>query len=94
MIGLTLLQLLAGVTVSAMVVVVGLALELVPVMVTVEVPDAAELEAVKVTTLEVVAGLGAMAAVTPLGRPEAAKFTRPVKPPTSVTVMVSKAMLP
>jgi len=40
-----------------------------------------------------VAGLVANAAVTPLGRPDAARVTLPVNPPTSVTVMVSVAVL-
>ena len=36
----------------------------------------------------------AKAAVTPLGNPDAVKVTLPVKPPVSVTVMVSVAVLP
>src|SRR5580692_2347187 len=34
------------------------------------------------------------AAVTPLGRPDAARVTLPVNPPTSVTVMVLVPLLP
>ena len=66
----------------------------VPVMVTVEVPVVAELLAVKVTTLLPVVGLVAKVAVTPVGSPLAARVTLPVKPPTSVTVMVSVAVEP
>jgi hypothetical protein len=66
----------------------------VPVMVTVEVPAVAVALAVNVTTLEAVVGLGANVAVTPLGRADAASVTLPVNPPTSVTVMVSVAVLP
>jgi hypothetical protein len=51
----------------------------VPVMVTVEVPAAAELLAVSVNALVVVALAGLKAAVTPLGRPEAVRPTLPVK---------------
>ena len=38
--------------------------------------------------------MGTNAAVTPLGRPEAAKLTLPVKPPTSPTVIVLVPLLP
>jgi hypothetical protein len=61
----------------------------VPVTVTVEVPAVAVALAVRVSTLVDVAGLVANAAVTPVGRPEAARVTAPVKGLTSVTVMVS-----
>lgn len=60
----------------------------VPVMVTVAVPVAAEALAVRVNVLVEVVGLGLKFAVTPLGRPDAARVTLPVNPPTSVTVMV------
>jgi hypothetical protein len=66
----------------------------VPVMVTVEVPAVAVLAAVKVTTLLLVVGLVANAAVTPVGNPVAANVTLPVKLFKSVTVMVSVAVLP
>lgn len=66
----------------------------VPVMVTVDEPAAAELLAVNVTTLLPVVGLVANDAVTPLGRPEAARVTLPLNPPTSVTEIVSVALLP
>jgi hypothetical protein len=66
----------------------------VPVIVTVEVSTVAVALAVKVTTLAPVVGLVPKAVVTPLGRPVAAKVTLPVKPPVSVTVMLSVAVLP
>ena len=66
----------------------------VPVMVTVEVPAVAVLAAVKVITLVPVVGFVPKAAVTPVGRPEAVNVTLPLKLFTSVTVMVSVALLP
>ena len=66
----------------------------VPVMVTVEVPAVAVLAAVKVITLVPVVGFVPKAAVTPGGRPEAVNVTLPLKLFTSVTVMVSVALLP
>ncbi len=69
-------------------VVVAVKLPDVPVMVTVEVPVVAVLLAVSVSTLVPVVGFVPKAAVTPLGRPDAASVTLPVNPPTSVTVMV------
>ena len=77
-----------GTTVSAMVV-VAVSVPEVPVMVTVAAPVVAELLAVRVSTLVLVVGLVANAAVTPLGRPEAARVTEPVNGLTSVTVIVS-----
>lgn len=90
------LQEVGEVTVSATVAVaeVGLALEFVPVKVTVEVPAAAELEAAKVTKLEPMVGLEVNEAVTPLGRPESLRVTAPLKGLTSVTVMVSVPLVP
>jgi hypothetical protein len=53
----------------------------VPVMVTVFVPSGAELLAVRVSTLLPVAvGFGEKVAVTPLGRPAAARLTLPANP--------------
>ncbi len=69
-------------------VVVAVKLPDVPVMVTVEVPVVAVLLAVSVSTLVPVVGFVPNAAVTPLGRPDAASVTLPENPPTSVTVMV------
>jgi len=81
----------AVVTVSATVV-VSVVLPEVPVIVTVDVPAVAALLAVNVATLVPVVGLVPNAAVTPLGRPEAASVTLPVNPFTSVTVIVSVAL--
>jgi hypothetical protein len=66
----------------------------VPVIVTVEVPAAAVLPAVRVTTLEVVEDAGLNEAVTPLGSPDTAKDTLPVKGLMSVTVIVSVPLAP
>src|SRR5580698_666871 len=74
-------------TVSARVV-VAVKLPEVPVMVTVADPVVAVLLAVRVSTLVPVVGFVPNAAVTPLGRPDAASVTLPVNPPASVTVMV------
>jgi len=82
-----------AVTVSAMVVVAVSEPE-VPVMVTVEVPTVAVALAVSVSTLVPVVGLVANAAVTPVGRPDAARVTEPVNGLTSVTVMVSVPLAP
>ena len=69
-------------TVRAMVV-VAVRLPEVPVMVTVDVPAVAVALAVNVSTLLPVVGLVAKAAVTPLGKPDAASVTLPLNPPTS-----------
>src|SRR5580692_5601590 len=82
-----------GLTVSA-IVVLAVVLPDVPVMVTVAAPVVAVLVAVSVSTLLPVVGFVPNVAVTPLGRPEAASVTLPVNPPTSVTVIVSVALLP
>ena len=66
----------------------------VPLMVTGNVPVAAEPLAVRVSVLVEVAGFGLNAAVTPLGRPEADSVTLPLKPPPSVIVMVLVAVPP
>lgn len=66
----------------------------VPVIVTVAAPVVAELLAVSVNTLLPVVGFVAKAAVTPLGRPDAASVTLSVNPPVSVTVIVSVPLLP
>jgi hypothetical protein len=75
-------------------VVVALNVPEVPVIVIVEVPAVAVAAAVNVTTLVPVVGLVPNAAVTPLGNPDAARVTLPVKPLTSVTVMVSVPLAP
>lgn len=82
-----------GLTASA-IVVVAVREPDVPVTVTVAAPVVAVLLAVSVSTLVPVVGLVPNAAVTPLGKPDAARVTLPVKPPTSVTVIVSVALLP
>lgn len=83
-----------GTTVRAMVVVAFVVPE-VPVIVTVTGPPVvAVLLAVKVSTLALVEDAGLKEAVTPLGIPVAVKVTLPVKPPVSVTVMVSVPLLP
>jgi hypothetical protein len=75
-------------------VVVAARLPEVPVIVTVEVPVVAVLLAVSVSTLVPVVGFVPNAAVTPLGRPDAARVTLPVNPPASATVMVLVPLLP
>jgi hypothetical protein len=82
------------VTVSAMVVVTGVSDPEVPVMVIVEVPAAAVLPTVSVSTLEVVEDVGLNEAVTPVGRPDAANVTLPVNGLTSVSVIVSVPLAP
>jgi hypothetical protein len=66
----------------------------VPVTVTVTVPVVAVLLAVSVNVLVLVALLGLNNAVTPLGRPDAAKLTLPLKPLCGVTVMVLVPLAP
>ncbi len=60
-----------------------------PVTLIVYIPADAELPALNVRTLEPVVGLAPKAAVTPLGKPDAAKVTLPAKPalPTTETVL-------
>ena len=70
------------------IVVLAVRLPDVPLMVTVAAPVAAVLLAVSVTTLVPVVGLVAKAAVTPLGKPEAASVTLPVNPFWPDTVIV------
>src|SRR5580700_5291763 len=69
-------------------VVVAVRLPEVPVMVTVDVPVVAVELAVSVSTLVPVVGFVPNAAVTPLGRPEAARVTLPANPFKSLTVIV------
>jgi hypothetical protein len=63
-------------------------------MVTVEVPTVAVLLAVRVNALVVVALAGLKAAVTPVGRPEAARATPAEKPFFGVTVIVLDPLAP
>jgi hypothetical protein len=80
-------------TVSATVV-VAVRLPEVPVIVTVDVPVVAVELAVSVSTLVPVVGFVPNAAVTPLGRPDAARVTLPLNPPASVTLIVLVPLLP
>jgi hypothetical protein len=66
----------------------------VPEMVTVTVPVAAVLLAVSVNVLVLAVLLGLNDAVTPLGKPDAAKLTLPLKPFCGVTVIVLVPALP
>ena len=75
-------------------VVVAVRLPEVPVIVTVDVPVVAVLLAVSVSTLVPVVGFVPNAAVTPLGRPDAASVTLPENPPASITVTVLVPLLP
>jgi hypothetical protein len=80
-------------TVSAMVV-DAVRLPEVPVMVIVAAPVVAVLLAVNVIPLDPVVGLVAKLAVTPLGKPVAARVTLPANPVAGVTVIVSFTLLP
>jgi hypothetical protein len=75
-------------------VVVALSEPEVPVMVMVLVPAEAVLPTVRVSRLLLLEGLDPKAAVTPLGRPEAASVTLPLNGLTSVMVMVSVPLAP
>jgi hypothetical protein len=66
----------------------------VPVTVTVEVPGAAVLLAVNVRVLVLVAGFGLNDGVTPVGRPDAERFTLPVNPLVGVIVIVLLPLAP
>ena len=81
------LPLEAGLTVSETVV-VALRLPEVPVMVTFDVPVAAEELAVRLRTLAPLVGFVANEAVTPLGKPDADRVALPENPSTSVTEIV------
>jgi len=82
-----------GATVRSMVVVCGVRPSEVPVMTTGVAPVVAVLLAVSVKMLEV-ALVEMNEAVTPLGKPEAAKLTLPVNPPVGFTVIALRALLP
>ena len=81
-------------TVSVMGVVTGVSIPEVPVMVIGYVPVAVVAATVKVSTLVAVAGLVAIATVTPVGNPVAANVTPPENPPSSVTVIVLVPVAP
>jgi hypothetical protein len=80
-------------TARLIVVVCGVKPSEVPVMTTVAGPVVAVLLAVRAKVL-VVALVEVNEAVTPLGRPEAARLTLPVKPPVGFTVIVLGILLP
>jgi len=82
-----------AVTVSA-IVVDAVRVPEVPVMVIVDVAAAAVAATVNVTTLVLVVGLVAKAAVTPVGNPVAARVTLPANGLISVTVIVSVPVAP
>ena len=75
-------------------VVVAVKLPDVPLMVTVAVPVVAVLLAFRVRVLAEVVGFVPKVAVTPLGKPDAARVTLPENPPRSVTVIVLVPPLP
>ncbi len=83
----------SGFTVRLMVV-LPVALPDTPEMVKVTVPVAAVEVADNVSVLVLVVGFGLNDAVTPFGNPEAERVTLPLKPPTSVTVIVLVPLLP
>lgn len=66
----------------------------IPVTVTVAEPTVAVAEAVRVRVLELVVLAGLKDAVTPAGRPLAARLTAPLKPFRSITLMVLAPLLP
>ncbi len=66
----------------------------VPVTLTVNVPVSAEGPAESVSVLDVAVGSGMKEAVTPLGRPEAVRFTAALKPFNGLTVIVLVAPVP
>ena len=66
----------------------------VPVIVTVAVPEGAVALTERVSVLLLVAGFGANDAITPLGRPDAARVTLPVKAFAGTTVIVLVPLLP
>jgi hypothetical protein len=84
----------AGAFTVKLIVVVWLVVPEVPVTVTVAVPVVAVLLAVRVRTLVEVVGFVPKLAVTPVGRPEAERFTDPVKPLIGVTVIVLLPLVP
>jgi hypothetical protein len=75
-------------------VVVAVRLPDVPVIVTVVVPGTAAALAAIVSTLVVLVGVGLNTADTPVGKVEVVRLTLPLKPPTSVTVIVLLPVVP
>ena len=66
----------------------------VPLIVTVDIPVVAVLLAVSLKVLPLMVGFALNDAVTPPGRPDAAKVTLPVKPFWGATVMVLEPLDP
>lgn len=66
----------------------------VPVMVTILVPNGAVLLAVSASTVYPFVGLGANDAVSPIGSPETARFTMPVKPNSGTTETKAVVLVP
>ncbi len=77
-----------GVSTPSCTVVVSVSVPDVPATVSVYCPGTAELAAVSVNVLYVVVGVRDHAAVTPLGRPETARFTLPLNPYCGLTAML------
>lgn len=75
-------------------VVVWMRLPEIPVTVTVAEPIVAVAEAVRVRMLEPVVVAGVKDAVTPAGRPLAARLTAPLKPFRLITLIVLAPLLP
>lgn len=88
------LKLCTGAVTVRLMVVLPVVLPEMPETVTVTVPVAAVEVADKVSVLVVEVGFVLNDAVTPLGKPEAERVTLPLKPPTSVTVIVLVPLLP
>ena len=66
----------------------------VPVIVTLEAPRVAASLALKISVLVLVAGFGLNAALTPAGRPDAARLTLPLNPLVGRTEIVLVVLAP
>jgi hypothetical protein len=82
------------VTVTATLMETGVSVPEVPVTVTAEVPSAAAVLEIKVSTVEVAEDTGLNEPVIPVGRPDAENATTPVNGLMSVTVMVTLQLPP
>src|SRR6202034_74308 len=83
-----------GTVITRLIVAVWVKLPEVPVTVTVAVPAVTELPAAIVRVLAPVVLAGLKDAVTPLGRPDAARLTLPLKPLWGPTVSVLTTLFP
>jgi hypothetical protein len=83
-----------GTAMVTLTVVVLFSVPAVPVTVTVEVPAVAALDAISESVPGLLTVAGVNEAVTPFGRPDAAKLTLPVKPFWGVTVRALLVLLP